>query len=253
MTTTERSKPSRLRWTRGRHRRGIDDAPTNAPRRAGLTRFGPWRDDLVRWWGCSWPNRLADRAGRYRRLAIGLAVLPAPLSASGVVLMTDPVGPVAYGFVHLVVACCCFWLAGDLLRTASVLDVRGRPHPSAVALGIALGFLVLTRPTALGTGTDRLAVGMLAAGATLLVIGVLLLAATERARQPMLSPLGRLAVIVGAILIGSGGLIDTVGVPGTSVGAVAQTASSLILLLTGLFEARMLARGIALFRVAARR
>ncbi len=158
-----------------------------------------------------------------------------------------------YGLVHLVVAGCCGWLATDLFRTASVLDGRGRPHPSAVALGVALGLLVLTRPIALGTGNDRLAVGMLAAGTALLVIGVLFLAAAERARQPMLSPLGRLAVIVGAILIGSGGLVEATGVPGTSIGAVAQTASSLVLLLTGLFEARVLARGVALLRVTARR
>ncbi len=156
---------------------------------------------LARWWGCCAANRLADRAGGYRRIAAGLAAVSLPLSVVAAEAAwsggrSSP-GP---ALAHLVVAIGCGWLGADLLRGGSSLRVDGLPHISSGVLLIGIGLLVLVARSepAVGFGSPMI----LAFGLIALIGGFVALMASERHRDRLLAVVGRWAVVGGAVVVG---------------------------------------------------
>lgn len=234
------------------------------PRPARPRRVGRWplqaalgstvADAIHRWWACCWPNRLADRAGRYRRFAVALVVLTAPLLASGLALILGPVAGRGHGAAHLAVAVCCAWLANDLVRSASVIDGRGRPHPSGLALVLALLLLETSRPAPVEVGEVTGAVALAGPTALALAVGLAVLVVAEWRLEPVLVLLGRGIVVAGAVMVGGVGLGQLARSPwGAPIHPVDLTITSLVLLATAAFEARVLVRGLVLSQVVARR
>lgn len=218
-----------------------------APRRE--RRFG--RAALLRWWGCSAPNQMADRACRFRRLAIGLAALPIPLVIMAGVLVADD-RSTRYAIAHLVVAVGSAWLAFDLIDRASSLNRRGRPHASSVVLLIGLGLLIgvaVIDPMA-GFSPPVLS----AIGLSMLVVGYLALLAAERCDEPLLFMAGRWTIVAGAFLVAViQGAQTIIGYSAAPAYAAGLGAVAFLLLAMGWSEARVLLRGAALHRVLARR
>jgi hypothetical protein len=209
-------------------------------------------------WGCSAPNRLADRAGRYRRLAVAAALLPAPLLAMGVASAAGRGSSPGYTGAHLALAGACAWLAADLFRRASVLDRRAWPVASGVAVLTCLVLLARLRPPGFSVPLGSPAVVTPALVALFVAFVGLVLA--ERLADRFLALVGRWALVGGGALLGavelSQALAALIGSP-ADAGAQAYAAglgvAALLLVLTAYFEARILFRGLALFRMADRR
>lgn len=232
-----------------------------SPRRVGAVspsrwlavRFGHRRDELARWWGCWWPNRVLDGAGPYRRVAAALLTLPLPLIglATSSTLRTST--SAGYRSLHLVAAVGCLWFSVDVIRTGAV-SRDGRPHPGAIALGLAVISLIAARPVALDLG---LGVGPLAllGPALAVLIGALTLATVgEHRRVPLLIVLARITMVGGVLVLGSVGL----GEAGRAFSiapdaAIGRGVVAAILLALAVTEARVLLRGRALLRAAAQR
>lgn len=207
-----------------------------------------------RWWGNSWPNELADRAGRYRRFAICLAVVPVPLLVSGLALTVGPRAGLAHGLAHLAVAGCCLWLVADLVRSASVLRNGRWPHMSGVGLAASLGLMAATHSPAPELGVIECAVLLSGPAALALLVSLGVLALAERRYDPLLSVLGRGLVVAGAIVIGSAGLGQLAQASWDApIHPIDLLATSLALLIMAFFEARVLVRALALSRLAVRR
>lgn len=212
----------------------------------------PTWETAVRWWACSAPNRLADRAGGYRRIAIGLAALPIPLVIMGGALLADG-GPASGAMAHVVAALGCGWLACNLVQCGSSLNRRARPHASSVGLLTAIGLLIglaPVEPTA-GFGPPVL----LVVGMAGLVAGyVVLMAAERRGNDRFLFMAGRWSIVAGAILVGAMQLGQTViGFAVAPLYATGLGTVATLLLVMAWSEARVLRRGAALLRALARR
>ena len=83
-------------------------------------------------WGRSALNRLADRAGRHRRIALGSAILAVPILVQSLAVMGRSEFR-AFGALHLLVAGSLLWLTCDLMRYGSLVDGRSRPRRLPVA------------------------------------------------------------------------------------------------------------------------
>lgn len=202
--------------------------------------------------GCSAPNRIADRAGRYRRVAVALALLPAPLMVMGLALLGDGVSPPGFVAAHLVMALSCGWLAADLVWRASIVDRRGLPLASAVAMVVGLALLASSRPDGSPVGFGPATAIAPAVIAVVLALAMLVLA--ERLGDGLLSMVGRSLLVGGAALLGLVELVQAMAAyPGSPTWALGLGAAAWLLVLTACFEARVLVRGLALFRLASRR
>lgn len=209
-------------------------------------------DALSRRLGCSAPNRMADRAGRYRRLAVALALLPIPLVAMGLVVATDGSPSLRYASVHLAVALSCGWLAVDLVRRASVVDHRNLPLASSAAVLVGLALLANLRPDGSVARFGPSEAVAPAVGAVVLAFATLVLA--ERLADDLLSVVGRWVLVVGVALLGVVELVEAVALyPRSRPYAAGLGAAASLLVLLAFFEARVLVRGLALFRLASRR
>jgi hypothetical protein len=238
--------------SREQHR--VDRSRPGIPRKGrarSLDRQG-WMAAFGIWFGCCLPNRLADRAGRYRRLAAALAALPAPLLVMAVVLAArEPSSshPVA---VHLFLAGACLWLAVDLVRRGSVLDDQDRPVISVVAVLAALALMADLQPpgSIVRFGPATILVPVLVA----IALAFAALVVAERCSDCLLAMLGRAALAGGAASLGAVELIQsTTAYPRSPVYGVALGTSAVTLLAMACFEARVLWRGVALMRLALRR
>lgn len=215
---------------------------------------GPLVDTLLRWWASAWPNRVADGAGRYRRFAVGLCLLTVPVAASGLALVLDPSSGWRRGVAHLAVAGGCLWLARDLQATGSVLDRRRRPHLSGPVLFVALVALGLARTPAGEAVTIDGAVTLALPAAVMGMMAVTLLVLAEWRADPVLSMVGRGVAAGVALVVGTAGLTELArGVWGPWIHPVDLMATSVVLVATAYFEARVLARGLALSALAVQR
>ena len=186
-------------------------------------------------------------------MAAALLTLPLPLIglATSSTLRTST--SAGYRSLHLVAAVGCLWFSVDVIRTGAV-SRHGRPHPGAIALGLAVISLIAARPVALDLG---LGVGPLAllGPALAVLIGALTLATVgEYRRVPLLIVLARVAMVGGVLVLGSVGLGEAGRAfsiaPDTAIGRGVVAA---ILLALAVAEARVLLRGRALLRAAAQR
>lgn len=217
----------------------------------------PQSSVVDRWmarWGRSGPNRLADRAGRYRRLAIVAAFLPAPFIVRGIFSLSATSLSARYGVAYLVLAGCCLWLAVDLIRSGSLIGANRAVSGSAVAVALATVAVCWLEagvyqaaagwyptPGVVGVGL----VGVIAA------LGVML--ASERWQDPMLGLAGRWLLVVGALGLGSVEWVRAVrGVDLGLAHAICSGVVATILFLAAIFECKVLLRGLALMRLPAR-
>ena len=211
-------------------------------------------DELWRRWGCSAANRLADRAGLYRRLAVALALLPIPLSLEAVALAgaDGPFTVRAAGYLALAGA--CGWLAADLVRAASMLDRRARPAPSAVAVLVCLGLLASLRPADMIDGRSLSAIAGPAVLAMMSAFALLVLA--ERVDDRLVGMVGRMALVAGAAALGlvelTAALQAIRAAPETRLHAAGLGGIGSLLVLTAYFEGKVLVRGWALARTVGR-
>ncbi len=209
--------------------------------------------DLARRWGCCALNRGADRAGGYRRIAVGLAAICLPLVvvAAGAIIGGGP-STTGSAAAHLVAAVGCGWLAFDLFRTGVANRANGLPHTSSVVLLGGVGLLVVfarVEPS-IGFGPPM----VLVTGLGLLVGGYIMMTSAERQRDRSLAVVGRWAIVGGAVLVGAMELGRTVSMlPGAPIEAGGLGLVAVLLLATGWFEARVLLRGAALHRALAQR
>lgn len=202
--------------------------------------------------GCSAPNRVADRAGRYRRLAVGLALLPIPLLVMALAAALDDAASGPYVAVHVAVAAACAWTAVDLIWRGSVLDQRDLPLASAVAVMVGHGLLAHLRPVASAArfGPPAAVLPVL----TVVALAFAALVVGERSSDRLLSVLGRAVLAAGMALLGLVELAQTTVVFSESpTYAVALGVAAWLLMMTAYFEARVLLRGVALLRLPTRR
>ena len=224
-------------------------------RRRASPRWGDPRLGLAavaRWWGCCAVNEWADRAGSHRRIAAALAVLPFPLVGLAVVLVVDGRSSTGYALAHLAVAASSGWLAADLLSSASALNRHHRPHASSVSLLVGIGLLVGQAPVepAVGFGPPML----LLTGMAALMTGYLVVVGAERQRDRFVAIVGRWSIVLGAVVVGAvevGQMVLRFSV--APARAIGLGAVAFVLLVMGWCEARVLLRGVALFRALAQR
>lgn len=204
-------------------------------------------------------NGLLDQAGSYRRLACGLALVPVPLAVLGMAVVGRSLGSEgehgfyrSYGAIYLGFAGACLWMAIDLVRRASILDRGGWPVPGAFAVATGLGLLVGLRPPAL-----ILSVGprvVITPAVVALLVGLAVLIVAEWWRDRLLLMVGRWVVVGGATLVGGAAVSRAVAIGGHERWyAAGLFGLALVLIITAYFEARVLIRGAALFRVLVRR
>jgi len=196
---------------------------------------------------------VADRAGSYRRIALGLAAICLPLVVAAAGAFTgEGSSTTGSASAHLVVAVGCGWLAFDLFRTGLANRNNGLPHTSSVVLLGGIGLLVVfarVEPS-IGFGPPML----LVTGLGLLVGGYIMLMSAERQRDRSVAVVGRWAIVGGAVLVGAMELGRAVSIStGAPIEAGGLGLVAVLLLATGWFEARVLLRGAALHRALAQR
>lgn len=189
-------------------------------------------------------NRLADRAGRHRRIAVGFSLLTVPMLVMGFVLAASG-EPLVFTLSHFAAAGSLGWLARDLVVRRSLVNSTGIPHLSVVSLCLAFGSVRISCPEEFEAelGLRRL----VTAGLLVLGLALITMALGDRSPDPTVGLAGRLILIVGGATLGLGQIgrmingYDTHPLYALSLGV----AGLLLLALSG-FEARLVLRAFQL-------
>ncbi len=192
-------------------------------------------------WGRSPVNRLADRAGRHRRLAAGFGLLAVPTSVMGSVLLRS-VDTVPFAIAHFAMAASLLWSAIDLVRGGSLVDDRRRPLASSAALFVAVVGLHMSALSSHHGYRPLLTVGLVSLG-----VAIVLSTLADRSRNPLTGLGGRLFLVIGGPLVGVAELSGMVeSFDAYPVYAVCLGMIGALLVWMAIFEARLLWRGIML-------
>lgn len=183
-------------------------------------------------------NRIMDRAGRHRRLAIGFVLLAVPVFLMGAGFLLTP-RHVVFAFCHFGAAASFLWVASQLVRRGSFVDDRGLPHAGVAGLFASVILLRLTAPDEL---TEVLGARIaLVAGFLVLAIAIIALVAADRRPDPLIGLVGRGLLVIGSAATGSVQFIRALngldGYPGYSIGLASIGA---LLLAMSAFEGRLL-------------
>ena len=242
--------------SRGRARRPSVRKRTAGPalcRRAATAwiavgdRLDHWRAGVAR----SALNRVADQAGRYRRVALCLLLVAAPLAEMGLIAAGSG-HRIGYGLAHLVLAGSCVWGATDLAQQGSLVDERSRPHRSALAVVTSVGLVGVLQPADFEGGFGYH--GWAGPAIALLSAALAFLVVADRRSGLAAALAGRYLLVAGAFGLGTVTWVRAMRSVGTEPGyAAGMAATATILIAMSIFEGRLLLRGLALFRVRARR
>ena len=190
------------------------------------------------------PNQLADRAGRYRRVAIGFSLLAVPMTAMGASVIGRPEYQL-FALCHLAVAAAFLWVARDLVLWGGLIGPARRPHASLVALLGLLALLWVASPA--GFGSRFGSMQWLAAGLALLASAVAILLADELRPNAVNGLVGRSLLVAGGAVLGVAEIIRM----GNALGAEPLYAlgvglAGLLLCAMAVFEFRLIRRAVQL-------
>lgn len=200
-------------------------------------------------WGNWAPNRLADRAGRHRRLAIGCALLTVPF----LVMAANPAAAYhdkLFATSKVLVGLSFLWVARDLIGTGSLIGggVLRLPHMSVVSLAGSFALFHRHRNDHFESLIE--AQPLLRPGIILFGVAVVVLAVDDRRQRP--SQLGgfagRLLLVCGASIVGLASIgamfAGYLSPPAYSLGV---SSAGVLLIGMAVFEGRLLWRALALF------
>ncbi|MGI9596734.1 MAG: hypothetical protein ACR2QK_11270 [Acidimicrobiales bacterium] len=209
-----------------------------------------WISRALAAWGDSPPNHFADRAGRHRRVAIGFALLTAPMVMMASALLIQG-RFVIFALAHLASAGSFLWVAWDLTRHASLIGRRNLPHVSVLALFLAFAGLRLSCPE--GFVRDFGARPFFVPGLVMLGAALVILAVDDgrTAKTPQLTGLiGRVVLILGGVVLGLAEIAAMVnGLPALPVYSLGLGVVGSLLLATAASEARLLLLAVSLARL----
>ncbi len=179
-------------------------------------------------WGNSLVNKLADRAGSFRALALFGAVAAGPVAVLGIesgVASGSMLREPQFGALFAV-AVCLLWLTVDLLRTGSLVSTARRPHLSV--LGLVGSMTVISTGRVGFDGTMLSPVAML--GLVLCVAGLIVLVVGDLLRNILIDIAGRALSALGAMSFVAAtidSLVSSRAANGLAVLSLAAIAASL--------------------------
>lgn len=179
-------------------------------------------------------------------MAIGFSALAIPLATMAWAVLLDG-GFLSYSLAHLVMSVCFLWVARDLIRWASLVGRHRLPHPSMIALFVAVALVRFTRPPELATrfgSMPGLTVGVLMLGAALVILAI-----DDRSPNPLVALIGRMTLIAGGAIAGLAEIIRMMrGFREYPVYSLGLGGAGVLLGAMAVFEGRLLRRALALAR-----